>query len=395
MKPIKKIPLLPLFLLISFASVNAVLFTPGLPQIADFFDIHDDKAQLTLSWFLIAYTVGQLIYGPLTNRYGKKTTLYIGICLQMFSSILCILSSPLHDFYLLVIGRFLLGLGSGVGLKITFTLVNEAFEPQEAAQKTAYLMMAFAVTPGLAVAIGGLMATHFGWESCFYLGLIYGLLLLFLVYHLPKMPHEPNKNALKIKNIMHGYGQQFKNKHLVAGGLLMGSATCFVYVYAAVAPFVAMKLFHMSPAHYGIASFLPSLGLLIGSLSSAALSTRYALKHVLQLGIGLSFITGCIMLLDTLYSQSAWLVLFIPTMLSYFGLSLILANSSALAMQAVHNKADGSAVMNFLNMGTATLVVLSLGYFSITPLLLPIILLTLAFFMSFVFKILRRPALIN
>jgi DHA1 family bicyclomycin/chloramphenicol resistance-like MFS transporter len=130
-----KLSFITLLLLISFASVNAVLFTPALPIIAKFFVISDSAAQLTISWFLIGYTLGQLLYGPLANRFGRKPALYIGITLQIASSLLCALSSSFHHYLILVIGRFLLALGSGVGLKMTFTLVNESFEPKIASQK--------------------------------------------------------------------------------------------------------------------------------------------------------------------------------------------------------------------------------------------------------------------
>src|SRR5436190_17052493 len=97
-----------LLLLISFASVNAVLFTPALPAIANFFAISDSTAQLTITWFLVGYAIGQLIYGPIANRYGRKPALYVGISLQIFSSLLCVLAGKLHLYSLLVTARFLL-----------------------------------------------------------------------------------------------------------------------------------------------------------------------------------------------------------------------------------------------------------------------------------------------
>jgi DHA1 family bicyclomycin/chloramphenicol resistance-like MFS transporter len=134
-----KLPFFTLLLLISFASVNAVLFTPALPNIAQFFGINEDVAQQTMTWFLVGYAFGQLLYGPLANRFGRKPALYMGISLQMYSSLLCVLAGYTHTFWLLAIGRFLLALGSGVGLKMTFTLVNECYEPKIASQKISYL----------------------------------------------------------------------------------------------------------------------------------------------------------------------------------------------------------------------------------------------------------------
>ena len=100
-----------LLLLISFASVNAVLYTPALPSIATAFDISHDMAQLTMSWFLIGYDVGQLIYGPIAKRFGSKPALYAGILFQIVSSLICVSDGMFNEFSILLLGRFLLALG--------------------------------------------------------------------------------------------------------------------------------------------------------------------------------------------------------------------------------------------------------------------------------------------
>jgi DHA1 family bicyclomycin/chloramphenicol resistance-like MFS transporter len=116
-----QLPFMTLLLMISFASVNAVLFTPALPAIANYFTISNDLAGYTITWFLVGYAFGQLFYGPLANRFGRKPALYAGISLQIISSFICAFSGLVHVYAVLVLGRFLLALGSGVGLKMVFT----------------------------------------------------------------------------------------------------------------------------------------------------------------------------------------------------------------------------------------------------------------------------------
>src|SRR6185312_1540306 len=123
--------------------------------------------------------------------------------LQIFSSLLCVYAGVIHSFTLLLIARFLLALGSGVGLKMTFTLVNECYEPKIASQKISYLMIAFAITPGIGVALGGILNTYYGWTSCFYASAIYGLALLFFVARLPETQKTLDLNALKMKHLLH------------------------------------------------------------------------------------------------------------------------------------------------------------------------------------------------
>lgn len=386
----KKMSFFTLLLMISFASVNAVLFTPALPSIASFFAIPSDVAQQTITWFLVGYTAGQLFYGPLANRFGRKPALYVGIGLQIFSSLFCVFAGMIHEYSLLVLGRFLLALGSGVGLKMTFTLVSECYEPKVASQKISYLILAFAITPGLSVALGGILNQHFGWESCFYVGALYGVLLLILVAQLPETQKTLNLDAFKIKHLLHGYGEQFQNTQLIAGGLLMGGAACFVYVFAALAPFIAINLFGMNSAQYGLANLLPPIGLISGSLLSARLAMQYPLGSIIFVGILIASIGSILMSVAVVMHLPPLFSLFLPMIIVYFGMSFMMGNASAIAMSRVHDKSHGSAVMNFINMGAATLAVLSLGFFSVSTSLLPTIYLVFCGLMLVIHRWLMR-----
>ncbi|HAU1152281.1 TPA: multidrug effflux MFS transporter [Legionella pneumophila] len=373
MYPKNKLSFMTLLLLISFASVNAVLFTPALPSITVFFGITEHAAQQTITSFLIGYALGQLIYGPIANRYGRKRTLYAGIGLQIISSLLCVLAGMISIYPLLVLGRFLLALGAGVGLKMTFTLVNESYPPKLAAQKTSYLMLAFAIAPGLSVALGGILNSHYGWESCFYAGIVYGFILLAMVRQLPETQKSLQLDAFQMKHLLHGYVSQFKNKPLISGGALMGGASCFVYLFAATAPFIAINLLGMSTTEYGLANILPSLGLTLGSVLSAQFAKKYSQRAGIQLGISISGFAALAMMMAALTHHSALIKLFLPMIFIYLGLSFIFANASTFAMNHTPDKAHGSAVMNFINMGLVTVVILGLSVLPMSQYLLPAI----------------------
>lgn len=370
MKEKSDLPFVTLLLMISFASVNAVLFTPALPNIAKFFVIPDEVSQATITWFLIGYTLGQLIYGPIANRFGRKHALYVGISVQIISSLLCVLAGEIHSFSFLVMGRFFMALGAGVGLKMTFTLVNEWYEPKLASQKIAYLMLGFAVAPGLGVMLGGFLNQLYGWASCFYAGAIYGVMLLTLVIKLPETLRARDLNAFKIKYLVHEYFMQFKNRAILTGGLLMGICTSFIYLFAAIAPFLAINLLGMNSAEYGAANILPPIGLIMGSLYCARLTSKLALSSIIKIGIVITSAGVILLSILMMIELNAIFSLFLPMVIIYFGLSLIPSNASTIAMQQTNDKAHGSAVMNFFNMGLATVLVLSIGFFSVGKLLL-------------------------
>lgn len=370
-------PFAVLLLLISFASVNAVLFTPALPQLALFFSITTETAQQTLTVFLLGYTLGQLIYGPLANRFGRKPVLYSGVALQIVSSLLCAFSSNLHFYPLLVVGRFLLGLGSGVGLKMTFTLVNETYDAKIASQKLSYLTLAFAFTPNLSVALGGFLSEHWGWASCFYASALYGVILFFALSTLQETQPEPKRDALQLRHLLTAYSEQFKNKQLCSAALLMGFATCFIYLFAALAPFIAINILGISSADYGCQNLLPALGLMLGSLSSAQLLKFFPLHHTLRAGIAIATVGTFFMSLCAYKQLPALYLLFLPMIIIYFGLALILATSPAIALSHANDKSHGSSVMSFINMSLATSAVLGLGLLPLNTVILP----TLFFFL--------------
>ncbi len=386
MQPLKP-SFLTLLLMISFASINAVFPTPALPEISHFFAITENTAQQIITWFLIGYALGQLIYGPLANRFGRKPALYAGISLQILSSLLCIVGGIIDHYWLLVLGRFLTALGSGVGLKMTFTIINECYAPQIANKKISYLTLSFAVAPGLSVALGGLLSSHYGWQSCFIVSAIYGLILLLMVTRLPETKIKLDLDAFKINQLLHGYITQLKDRQLITGAILLGGSTCFIYVFSAVAPFLAMNIMGMTPSKYGMANIIPSIGLMVGSIFSAKFSEKYSSRAGIGLGI---FLVACssVLMMMTLTSNRApapIILLFIPTMVTYFGVSLIISNASTLAMSKVEDKSHGAAVMSFINVGTATAVVLVLSLLPVTRILLPTTFSLIALMMLVVF----------
>ncbi len=385
----KPISFFTLFLLISFASVNAVLFTPALPEITRFFHITADDSQKTMTWFLIGYTLGQLGYGPFADRYGRKVALYIGITLQIFSSLGCVFATNIHSYEFLIHSRFFLAVGSGVGLKMAFTLLNESYPQKQANQKVALLMLGFAVTPGLSVAVGGLLNKYNGFISCFYATAFYGVFMLLLILKIPETLSEKDFNALKFRHLIHGYTEQFKNLQLCVGGLLMGLSAAIIYLFASVAPFVAMTLIGMSSENYGLANALPAFGLVMGSLLSAYLIDHYGANRLIQVGILIVWIGSMALfkLMQMPFFGAA--ALFLPMIVIYLGLSLIQPNASILALSRAQDKAHGAAVMSFLNMLTCTLAVLWVQHLPITALLLPHLYLMIAACMVIMYFSLR------
>jgi DHA1 family bicyclomycin/chloramphenicol resistance-like MFS transporter len=371
---IKKPSFLLLFLLISFGSITAVAFTPALPEIGLFFNVSAKAAGLTITLFLVGYAIGQLLYGPLANRFGRKIALYIGIGLEIIASLLCVIAAPLHAFWLLVLARLLMALGASVGLKMSFTLVADSYTQEESRKIISHLMIAFAITPALGVAIGGFLVEHFAWISTFYFMAAYGLLVLVLTMRMPETAKSLDQNALKPARIWAKYSGTLGRVELPIAALLMGCATSFVYVFASLAPFIAMQTIGLNPAQYGMWNLLPVLGVITGSQLSAHLSQALSPIKAIAVGIGIMLIGVLIMVAAFLSGLITALFLFLPLLVIYIGLGFIYASASGIATAKIEDKSNASAMMSFINMGLTTLIVMALGFVHMgAVILLPIV----------------------
>jgi len=359
---ITKLPLLTLVLLVSFGSVCAVLFTPGLPAIAKHFGISMSDAQLTISLFLVGYALGQLLYGPLANRFGRKPTLYLGIGLEIVAACLCCFAASIEAFWLLVLARLLMALGAGCGLKMTFTLIGDVYPQQQATRIISYLILAFAITPGLAVSLGGYLVENISWQSCFYLLVGYGVLLLILCSRLPETAAKKDTQALRASLILKGYLAQLTNVQLICCAGLVGAGTAIVYIFASLAPFLAMSQLQLNPSQYGLYNLLPPIGMLLGSIWAMYLAEKWSANRCIGLGLAIALLGEVLMWMVSFGGYvSAW-VLFLPMIVIYAGLSLVFANASSLATSGATDKAYASAMMNFINMGFSVVCVFLLGY---------------------------------
>ncbi len=355
---IKEPSLFILQLLVSFASVAAVLFTPALPEITQKLSISQAQAQLTVTIFLIGYALGNLPYGPLANRFGRKPMLYAGSLLTALGSLMVVFVSSSQTFWLFLIGRFLMALGSSVGMKIAFTMIGDVYDQVQAAKKISYFMYSFALGPGFAIAIGGLLTHNYGWQSCFYFLIGYSILISILTSFLPETCLKKDTTALNFEKIREGYGQKFRNKKLTTCALMMGCMTSIVYLFAAEAPFIGIEKIGLSADTYGFLNFIPPVGMIIGSLLLNLLIKKREALSILRFGsLGSLCISLLMLSLFALEQVNAW-SLFLPMPFIYIGLAFVFATASSMALAHAKNKSNGSAVLNFINMGI-TVIVLS------------------------------------
>lgn len=364
-----------LMLLISFGGTGAVFFTPGLPEIAKFFSISNGTASLTVTWYLIGYTIAQLLYGPMVHSLGSRNSIIICGVLTLIGSILSILSGLAHSFIGLIIARAIMALGAGGGLKMTITLSSSLYAKENVARVISFLSISLPIMSGLGVFIGGILVHQFGWIGSFYFMVIYSLLIIWVSFLLPEIYAKNERHKFKIIDMLANYKKVFKNPAILSGGLLAGTCSGTSYAFATLTPFIGIQLMGMSPETYGSYSLIPIIGIVCGALAHNYCSRFWTQKQSLKFGLAIEAI-GIFLLLILLsfWGQSA-IALFTPIILVNFGVAgFIYGNAIALALNTTYDKSNGSAGISFLNMGFSCLLVLVLGTQKIhNVLILPIV----------------------
>jgi DHA1 family bicyclomycin/chloramphenicol resistance-like MFS transporter len=355
------IPIYTLIILVSFASVAAVLFTPGLPALQQQFHLNTTQIQSTVSLFLLGYTIGPLIYGPLANRHGRKNMLYCGITIAFIASLFCALSSYLASFKLFLLARFISAIGASAGLTLTFTIVNDVFTDIDYRRTIiAYVTLAFAIMPGLAVSVGGLLVEYLGWQSCFYAFMIYCLGVAFLVSRLPETKPQ-QLQTVTLKRMLSQYYHVGRDSKLWLYSIMWGSTTGIIYTFSAIAPLISHDNLHLSADLFGFYNLMVFAGLAIGNILSAKLAPLYSSRKVIASGTIVAMSGAFILLLLTINHALTAVYFFLATTWMFIGLPAVFSNASALATARADDKATASSLMNSVDLLIAISVVSLMG----------------------------------
>lgn len=351
---------------ISIASVSAAIITPALPQIQTQYALASGTVEWVISAFLIGYMVGQLIYGPLANRFGRLKALRIGLTINLIGITVCLVALLCKVYSILIVGRFITALGAASGLACTFMLINEWLPESQRKSAMSYSVLSFALGIGIAVFLGGMITDYWQWQGCFWVLLAHGLIMLAGTSMFSETLVTPK--PIHALSIIKDYSMALSSTKLVIFSLVVGSCSAISYCFSAAGPQIAEELLKLSAASYGYWNSLNIVGMLFGGLLVKQLLTRMSANRVIVLGfLGVAFGIVNLFLMWTLGSQSA-LWFFLITASLYLFNGLLFSSGSLIASNAISDKASAAAMMSFINMCFATITVIIMGYLASNPL---------------------------
>ena len=355
-----KLPTAILIFIISVTPVNAVLYTPALPKLTEFLNISKTQAQHTIAYFLIGYALSQIVFGGLANYLGRKKALLVGLTLGVAASFLSIFACFIKNYDILLYSRFLVGFGTAAGLIITYAMVNDKYSGVMARKVMSYIIMSFAVAPGIANLAGGFL-TEFNPSYCFVFLFIYNLAVLIVVKKYLHCEVEQT-NDFNLINYSKEYLTAFVDKKIVLPALIYGLFAAMLYSILAILPFIVIQTFHYPPELFGVLLFLSYLGYLSGSLTVTSISHKFTPHQAMLTGIIIAIICEIVLFISAVLNiVNGWL-LFTCIFFILFSLPFIFVNASVLGLSNHKNKSTASSVLNFINVTIACIAVFICGF---------------------------------
>jgi DHA1 family bicyclomycin/chloramphenicol resistance-like MFS transporter len=337
------------------------MYLPGFPAIER--EFAEDGVERTMAAYLVGITIGQLIYGPISDRFGRKPPLYFGFILYAAGAMGCALAGSMT---MLVVMRVLQALGACAGLVIGRAIVRDRCEPHEAARAFAILMAIVALGPIIAPMLGGWVVTVIGWRGVFVFQAALGASLLLLVHGLMSETLAPAaKLPLHPSHIARRYLRLLRDPVLMGYSLVGGFAMGSMFCYVTGAPTVMAETFQLSPQQFGWMLGLNGLAFMTASrLNMLALHDRTP-RQVLSEAIAWPTLVGALFLMLAVgLSLPIWAAIGLQ-LLFFITTARSLPHTSALAL-APHGREAGaaSAMMGSLQSLTATLAGIAVAIFN-------------------------------
>jgi len=366
----KKPNTLVLLIYFSFGYMGIFLYSPSLPNIAQFFGITEGKAQFTMASYLFGYGISQLFYGPFANRFGRKKAILFSILFSLIGTGGCILTYYLKSFSLLVAFRALQAFGMCASVCLTFTVVNDFYYPPDVKKVTSNMVVSIGVLAYLlAVWLGGVLTDSFGWVSCFWALGIFSFFLFFLVFLLPETSTFLDPEAMRPKVALQKYKQLLSTKALLLFSLNISGLAMLLFYYVSAAPFIADKILGLSATAFGSYSILNAIGFTLGGIIARLCLCVISAHLTAMIGIVLIILGTISLLFSTIFHFLTPMVFFIPSSLLFVGQSMLFPIISSFALEKVENKALGAAMMIFIYVSFSFLLVMGMSFVSAVTLM--------------------------
>lgn len=346
-------------LLTAIGPFSIDMYLPAFPDIANGLHTTVARVTLSLSSFFIGISAGQLLYGPLLERFGRKKPLYAGLCVYLLASLGCALAASVNALIML---RLLEALGGCVGMVAARAMVRDLFEVKENAKIFSTLMLVVAVSPIIAPTLGGYITSILGWRYVFVMLIIVDIVIITGTFFLLPESKKPDPNfSLRPAPIIKNFAGVITHPQFYTYALTAAISAAGLYAYIGGSPHVFMEIFYVNEKQYGWIFALIAMGLIGASQVNTVLLKNYNSEQIIKVALFSQSIIGAAMAVITLLG---WNDLFVTIFLIFIFLAtqgFVFPNASALSLASFgHNAGSASALLGAIQMtigaGTSALV---------------------------------------
>lgn len=288
-------PHAPLWLLalVTFSGTLAMhIFVPALPIAAKNLGAGMGAMQMTVSLYIFGLAVGQLLYGPMADRFGRRPVLLFGLGLYSAAGLVAALAPDVHA---LITARLFQAIGGCAGLVLGRSIVRDTAGPQEATRRLALMNLMVTVGPSIAPLVGGALATALGWRSIFYALFALGIVGLLFTWRLLPETGTPG-TRLDASALARNYGQLLRSPAFLGFSIGGGCATTSMYAFIASAPFIFVDQLHRPAHEAGIYLAILVSGVWLGSFLTSHLIQRVRVDRLMIRSNALSVLAAFVLL---------------------------------------------------------------------------------------------------
>ena len=316
------------------------MYLPALPAIARDLQASPVLVQASLAAYFIGIAMGQALYGPFSDRWGRKPALYLGLSVFTLSSVACALTAQVE---LLIACRFLQALGGCAPLVVPRAVVRDHFDQQDSVRALSLLILVMGLAPILAPLIGGQLLITWGWRAIFWLLAGYGALSLTVVsLLLPESLPAHARRAQPIGVVLATYGRLLGNRAFMGWVLSGGMIFSGLLAYISGSSFVFIELFKIRPERFGLFFGANAVGLIAASQLNGWLAGRYSPRQVVNAVMPIAAVAGLALVTAVYTGFAGFAGLLVPLFCFVACLGFVMPSTTALAM-APHGAVAGSA----------------------------------------------------
>ena len=352
---------------VTIAQLAAYIYVPSLPAIAQELAVDAGNVQASVAVFFISFGLSGLIYGPISDYYGRKPMFLVAGMVILVGNAVMIFA---HDLNQIILARFIQGLGVG-GIPIfARTVMRDSFNGQRLNRAMSLFSASVTMTPALAPLIGALFQYYLGWRSTFVFLIFYSsLIIIFAWFILPETNSNRRDASVRLSTIFRDFSQIIGNiKFLRCSLCALFAYSCSVF-YLMITPFVFQQQLGIPARIYGVLMILPILGSLLGNLISVRLNYHWSVPRIMYLGASIIIISALLLLTNLLWHKYITLLILIPIITMMVGVAIVFANSLAGALKPFPNKVGRAvALLSVIQIAGSGVISSSISYFHITSL---------------------------